>query len=84
MSTSITANEATVRAIRAALAEHGLAQIDLAQRCGVSRGTIVKRLTGHVRLHVNDVFQFADAIGVRPHELIAKAQRILDAEGVSA
>ncbi|MEV6282842.1 helix-turn-helix domain-containing protein [Kribbella sp. NPDC051770] len=51
-------------AVREARARHGLTQVDLARRAGVSREWLVRLEQGHARLEVQLVLDTLEAVGL--------------------
>lgn len=62
--------EALGERIRRARAAREMRQVDLAQRVGLSRTSITNVELGRQGLAIHQLFEFADALGVEPCELL--------------
>ena len=67
--------EALGRAIRVLRTERGLERKDLAERSGLSYAYLSEIETGKKRASSKALFAIAEALGVRPHEVLAVADR---------
>ena len=62
------ASDITVPYLRSWRADKGLTQIELAERAGVGRGTIMRAENGKA-INVRTLAQLAKALGITVHEL---------------
>lgn len=73
---TMTAREAAGRAIRGSMAEQRVTQTQLAERTGISRSSLVKKLAGQISLTSDDLDLIADALGLTMTDIVAAAERI--------
>lgn len=73
---SMSARDAVGRAIRGAMAERRVSQMELAKRSGMSRSGLGKKLTGQTTITTSDLDTIADALGVSMADIVASAERI--------
>lgn len=59
------ADDIVAAEIRAELARQRVTQIELAERLGVNRQWVARRLIGAVPLSIDDIARIAEALGVR-------------------
>src|SRR6266511_2439305 len=67
--------EALGRAVRVLRTEQGLERKDLAERSGLSYAYLSEIETGKKRASSKALFAIAEALGLRPHEVLAVADR---------
>lgn len=79
MSQSITRAQVVGRQVRAALAEHGLSQTELAQQLGLTIDAMSRRITGRVSFRADELIAIGKVLGVEP----ARFLRPLPAAAVS-
>ena len=64
--------------IRAELARQNKQSGDLAAELDMTRGQLSRRLNGHTPLKFSEVVHIADALGMKPEELVERATKRRD------
>lgn len=62
-------------AVRIQLLKQGLSASQLADRVGISRSGMSRRLLGETDMTVGELFAIAEALGIKPVDLIAEAEK---------
>jgi len=75
MDTPEQASRAVSHAVRQALREAGISQRAASTETGIPLTTLVRRLSGHSPLNVNELAALASLAGVSVSELAARAER---------
>ena len=76
-------NTAVARVLTEAQEAAGLSQVQLAERSGIERITMRRYLADERAIDMDRLYRLANALGLTPHEVMARAQTILAAEDVT-